>query len=254
MKRVSQILMIGAGLVVLASAPADAQMLGWTDRAFLNVNGAVQSKSTAELSSSTVISQYDEQGSASTAQSIETKGGILEISGGARVWKNFGLGLGYSTISSTGSGTVSATLPHPLYYDRPRTANATLADLEQKQRAIHLMALYVLPLGARVDVAVSAGPTFFSLEQDTFVNPQMSEVGPPYGSVNLVSVTKVTTTKNKVGFNIGADATFRIMKYVGVGGFVRYAKTDVAFTPEGGAAVTIPVGGVTAGGGLRLRF
>ncbi len=254
MKRVSQVLMIGAGLIALTASQADAQLPQWTDRAFLNVNGAVQSKSATDLSATSTFQQYDEQGSATMTQAIETKGGTFEISGGARVWGNFGVGLGYSTISSTGSGTVSATLPHPLYYARPRTATATLADLKQKQQAIHLMALFMLPVGERFDLAVSAGPTFFSLEQDTFVSPQMSEVGPPYGSVSLVSATKVTTSKNKVGFNVGADVTVRIMKYVGVGGFVRYAKTDVAFTPEGGTAVTVPVGGMTAGGGVRLRF
>lgn len=254
MKRVSQVLMIGAGLIALTASQADAQLPVWTDRAFLNVNGAVQSKSGTDLSATSTFQQYDEQGSATTTQAIETKGGTFDISGGARVWRNFGLGLGFSTISSTGQGTVSATLPHPLYYDRPRSATASITDLNQKQRAIHMMALFVLPIGERFDVAVSAGPTFFSLEQDTFVNPQMSEVGPPYGSVTLVSATKVTTTKNQVGFNVGADVTFRIMKYVGVGGFIRYAKTDVTFTPDGGVAVTVPVGGMTAGGGVRLRF
>ncbi len=116
------------------------------------------------------------------------------------------------------------------------------------------MALWMLPLGEKFDIAVFAGPTYFKLSQGTIGEVTTSEVGPPYTSVKLNVPAVVTTDASKWGVNVGADATYKFMRNFGVGGFVRWAGTKVDITPANGTAISVNVGGVQYGAGLRVRF
>jgi hypothetical protein len=255
MKRASHLFMF-AGLLLLVSARAQAQVVPWEDRVFVNINYAMQSRSATDVTSSKTSTIYDETATVSSAQTIESDGGMFDISGGFRLFGNFGIGIGYNAISKEGVGTVTAKVPHPLFYDQPRTATAEIEPLNHKEQAIHLMGVFVLPITNKFDVTLSAGPTFFSLEQDTVgTDIQYSEGAPPYTTITLNSVNKVTTEESKVGFNVGADATVRITTNFGIGGFIRYAAATMDIVPEsGGETLKVNVGGLQFGGGLRLRF
>lgn len=253
MKRASQVFMF-VGLMLTVAAQAQAQGLKWEDRGFLNVNYGAQNKAASDLTSTSTFSKYDETGQVSSAQTIESSGGMIDVAAGFRAFGNFGIGAGFNTLSKKGSGTLTAKVPHPIFYDQPRTATATVDNLEHKETAFHVMALFVLPVSDKFDVAVSAGPTFFSLEQSTLATPEIGTDIPPYTSVALTSVTMNTTKANKVGFNAGLDATFRLAKYIGVGGYVRYAGATVDIEPVSGQTVSVNVGGIQFGGGLRFRF
>jgi hypothetical protein len=256
MKRALLVMMF-VGVAAAIAAPAQAQMLPWEDHGFLNVDFGVQSKKETTISTSRTFSLYDETARISSEQTFETGGSFPVFSAGIRVFKNFGIGAALNSYSAESDGSVTASVPHPLVYDQPRTANATVTGLKHSARAFHLMALYVLPITNKFDVTVSAGPTFFSVEQGT-INAASAQVGTdvaPYTTVTLTSVNKVTTKQNKTGFNIGADAAFKVTRYIGLGVYARYAKTTVEFTPDGLAeGLSIDAGGAQFGGGLRIRF
>ena len=256
MKRAFQLMMFVAVAAALA-APAQAQMLSWQDHGFLNVNFGSVSKQENTISTSRTFSLYDETGQIGSSQTFETGGTFPEFAAGIRVFGNFGIGVAYNQFSSESEGTVTASVPHPIYYDQPRSASSTVSALTHSQKAFHLMALFVLPLSDKFDVTLSAGPTFFSVEQGT-INAASAQIGPdiaPYSTVSLTSVNKVTTSESKAGFNVGADATFRVTKYLGLGAFARYAKATVELAPEGvGSTLSIDAGGMQFGGGLRIRF
>ena len=57
-----------------------------------------------------------------------------------------------------------------------------------------------------------------------------------------------------MGYNAGVDMTWRFSKNVGVGLLLRYSNGKKAFTPAGAQPVDVTVGGLHAGGGLRVLF
>lgn len=265
-------LMIALGIAVVIGSPAFAQApavppsppettavpspSGRNARVFasLNVFNAYQARAQAEVPSASEFPLYDENAQVSTAQMIDGKGGLLDVSGGVRVLENFGIGVGFTRMSQPGSGSISAKIPHPLLFDSPRTASADVRELVHTERAVHVMALYMLRLRPNVDVTLSAGPSFFTLEQDVVGNVQVAEVGSPYTAVRLTAVDVASVTTNRTGFNVGVDATYSLTKHFGVGGFLRYAGAEAEVKGESGPAVKVDVGGVQFGGGLRLRF
>jgi hypothetical protein len=59
-----------------------------------------------------------------------------------------------------------------------------------------------------------------------------------------------------MGYNLGVDMAWRFARNVGVGLLIRFSEGKQAFTPSpaGSAPVDVTVGGLQAGGGLRLIF
>jgi hypothetical protein len=267
MKRAVRTIGLAAGLMLAGASLAQAQMLQWQDKGFLNIGYGVQSRAATDVSENTTFSQYDEQGKIAVTQTIKNSKGFFDISGGARIWQNLGLGIGYSAIHTTGTGSVTATVPHPLLYDSPRTATASATGLEHKDSAVHLFVLWMLPLTDKLDIAISGGPTWFTLTQNTVGTPSYTEVGPPYTSVTLSSVSKVTLKSHKNGANIGADVTYKLTglfgasqtakkldKMLGVGAYIRWSGTSASVTTAGGSAITLDIGGLQMGFGARIRF
>lgn len=256
MKRAFQIFVF-VGLTLLVSTRAQAQIVGWEDRGFLNISFGFQSKSATDLAFERSFTLYDETAKITAGQTIETSGGMPSVTAGARLFGNFGVGLGFTRISTEAITEVSASVPHPLFYDQPRTAAATEDRLKHTEAALHVMGLFMLPMGEKFDVMLSAGPTFFSVEQGT-PNLGAIQIGAdaaPFTAVTLTSVGQVSTKKSQVGFNIGADVTLHVARHFGIGGFVRYTGANVEITPTGLAeAVKVEVGGMQYGGGIRIRF
>jgi hypothetical protein len=110
-----------------------------------------------------------------------------------------------------------------------------------------------------------AGPSFFSVRQDV-ASPVGSRDGisdpAPFTSVSIRSVDVTRHKDSPVGVNVGVDGTFLIVRFlgsrfVGIGGFVRYAGASVELPMPVGVTrsdTKLKAGGAQAGGGLRLRF
>jgi hypothetical protein len=233
----------------------------WTDRIFVNLNGVGQSlPSPLEIKGGTTFSLYDETGTTSSTQTVTYKKKSIDVSGGVRVYWNLGLGVGYTSSSTVGTGMLTATSPHPLVYNAPRTAGGTLSGLDHFESAFHVMALYVVKLPSNFEAAVSVGPSFYKVSQDTIGTVGLEPEVSPYTKITLTSPKVITTEATKVGVNAGLDlAWFSNLKYsvlsnVGVGVFVKYAGTTVSMTPEGAEPISMKIGGVQYGAGLRIRF
>jgi hypothetical protein len=252
MKHVMRLMLV-VFVAMIAAAPAYAQMGIWEDRGFVNVNGLFQIRSDVITKTEASTTIYDEKATITGAQTIKTQGATFDIGGGVRIVGNFGAGIAYTQLSTTGGAAVTASVPHPLIYDSPRTANGTATGLAHKEKQIHLFAVWMLPVSDKLDVAFSAGPTFFKLTQDIVGSATYAEVGPPYTQITMAFKTS-QVTQNATGFNFGADVTYKFSRMLGAGGFVRWAATKVDVTPTGGTTMSINVGGVQCGGGLRLRF
>ena len=247
---------------LLLSGPAsETNAQSWTDRGYFNVSMGGQSQDQTFTESATFTIYDDPSGALASAHSIGG-GQLFDLSAGARVWKNLGVGIGYSANKNTNDATVAVRVPHPLIFGRSREASATASALEHTENAIHLQLVWLLPLTDKFELMFMAGPSFFTVRQHiaTVQAPQDIRDQAPFESVTITSVTITDAKASPVGVNIGVDGTYAITRMagvgIGVGGFLRYAGATLEFptlpgtTREGDLRAGGPQGGI----GLRLRF
>jgi len=114
----------------------------------------------------------------------------------------------------------------------------------------------VIPFGDKFDVMVYGGPSFFSMEQVTVSEVELTEPG---GSFTTVGADEEITVRKKsqTGYNAGVDATYIVWTNdsvrVGVGGFVRFTQAEMDVEMLSTSQPT-KAGGVQFGFGARLRF
>jgi len=243
MKHTMRILLFTVGLAGCVSAEVLAQGVAAPEtRAFVNINVGAQPRRQS-LSTSSSLSIYGETATFSSSQSIGN-GAIFEIDGGYKLLGNLGVKVSYSSFSKGGSASVTATVPHPLFFDQFKTTTQTAAGLDHTEHTVTVEAIYFMPLTEKIDLSFSIGPAFVTVKQG-FVS-----------SINVIpgtqDVTVATTTDSatSVGATAGFDGSYLFHRNVGAGLWVRYV----------GGTVTIPgagdlkAGGFNGGIGLRLRF
>ena len=238
-----------AALCVLSSNPAHAQ-----DRFRISVNAASQSTSTT-ITEEQTFQQYFEQGSfrfeRTTPQDVLYDGGVI-----ARLWRGLHAGMSVSIFDNSGSGDIEARVPHPLQFNRTRITTSALTGIKRSEIGQHITIGWNIPATAGIDFTVFAGPSVFTTEQ-TFVTGLMLSLDKevfPFDTLTFPGAQTETQRENVVGYNAGVDMTWRFTDKLGVGALLRYAAGKKDFTPSGGATVEVEVGGLHAGGGLRLVF
>ena len=238
-------------MVAAIPALASAQLREPESRGFVAFYGGMQ---TAEGSSAVkgTFSVYDESGSFEATQSHEG-GGLFSIGGGVKVWKNLAIGVAYTRVTDTQNASASVTAPHPILFNAPRKASASVDDLSHEEDGIHLQALVVLPLSDRVEVIIGGGPTFFGMKHDFVTSVGFTEGAAPYTTITVANPVIVKGDENTTGFNFSGELAVYFTKNVGAAGFYRYAKGTATFDVAG-SAVDIDAGGSQFGGGLRIRF
>ena len=243
--RVLGIVACGVILSGVMVTDVSAQMLASTDRAFAAVNFGSQSKArTLTISGSSPL--YDETATFESTVGIGAAG-IWDVSVGVRVWSNLAIGVGYSRYRDSSDAVVTASVPDPLFFDAPHDSSTPVNGLVHQEGQLHLSAYWLVPVTDKFDIALSGGPTLFSVKQDL---PSGITVAP--GTADVASVTSSTVDESSIGMHAGADFRYLITSNLGVGAFLRYTSGSVkAALFDGG---TLDVGGFQYGAGLRLRF
>lgn len=72
----------------------------------------------------------------------------------------------------------------------------------------------------------------------------------PYDTATFSGTTSTHRSASRIGFNAGADVTWRLRPRVGLGLGVSFSRAAVALSDT----VTVDAGGAHLGGGLRFRF
>jgi hypothetical protein len=228
----------------LMLAPSASAQMKWTDKGVVAVNVGNQSGSHS-LTTDTVFNLYDEDGRLTSSQ--EAGGGpFFDISAGYKVWENLLVSIGYSHVSSKADAAIAASVPDPLRFDNQRPVTATLSDAQNKEDAIHLSGVWMVPVTDKIDVGVSAGPTIFMVKQDVPSTITVTEPAPTVASISVDEAKKTT-----VGFNAGVDVTYLLTKKLGAGAMARYTWGSAKLA---GASDSLTVGGFQLGVGLRVRF
>ena len=239
-----------AAISLLAvTAPAAAQ-----DRVRVSVNVGQQTTNTT-FSEEQPFQQYFEQGSFTLERTIPKR---LFYDGGVavRVAGGFHMGATISYLTDDGTGRVTAQVPHPLFFNQPRAVSGDAQNVARTEIGQHIQLSWTAPAAGGIEFTFFGGPSIFSTEQ-VFVKAlrlSLSSETYPYDTLAFPGVTTETLKENVIGYNAGVDLTWKATPRVGVGLLIRYAHGTKDFTPTGGQAASVEVGGLHAGGGLRVSF
>jgi hypothetical protein len=199
--------------------------------------------------------QYVETGSFSGRLRIDTQGLVLEPGIGVLFTPNLGLEILYVPVSKAGSGDFSAVVPHPLYFNRPRTTSwsDSALDCQESEIALHLLGRLPL-LRGKADVYAAAGVSFFpKVEVTSLEGVSFDESGYPYESVTAVP-TYGPYSKSVTGFSLGAGGDFFFTPNLGLNLSARYVLASARLDVGAGQQIEVKPGGLRLSGGLKLSF
>ena len=218
---------------------------------FLSVNGLGQAGDGEIIEQSGSLTVYGESATLSASQGVPLANGVFDLGGGVRS-DRFGVGVAFTNSTSTNTGVALASIPHPFLFNRPRNAIVDVDGLEHKERVVHLQAYYFAPILDKAEIGLFIGPSFYSVKQDYVTGLDSFTESSSFDTVS-VSLGRATASDSQVGYNVGAEATYKFTPNVGAAVLLRFTRAS-AELDLGGQNVTMNVGDVQFGGGLRLRF
>jgi hypothetical protein len=109
-----------------------------------------------------------------------------------------------------------------------------------------------MPVGRKVLLTLSGGPSHFSLNQPLVESVGFSE-SYPYDEATLRPVNPATATASGLGFHAGIDVGYYLTRNLGVGVGAMYAGANLPVKSHG-ESISLAAGGFHAGVGLRLRI
>lgn len=244
-----------AALVFLASLPTEAsarQPQPFDGKLIVGVSAGIQVGDNDLVRQST-FDLYDEPATVDIAQTINN-GGFFEISGAYKVRPTYGFGLAWGFLSNSGEGNISGRLPHPLFFDQPRSFNQDVSDLKHSEQSLHFQAIYFMPFTDKVDFAFAGGPSLFNVKQGLIRGVLFSEVPPSFSTVVIDEVDIVELEDSGWGFNLGAEMTYAFRPNIGAAAMLRYTHGSVEFNVSDSQTADVTAGGFQLGVGLRVRF
>ncbi len=232
-----------AGTVLPASA--SAQIGG-----YVSLNGGAQATATT-FTDNVVFTEFHEDADFDAAYAVGA-GMIFDGGAGVRLANGIGFGVAVSRFNRLDPASIDARVPHPFFFDRPRSLTGSETDLTRMETAVHMDVRWFAPVADAVEVSIFGGPTFFNLQQD-LVTAIGYDHAYPYNEASLASATTTATSASAIGFHAGADIGFYFSESVGVGALLRYSAATVDLPSDDGA-IPVDAGGFQVGTGLRIRF
>ena len=253
-----------AVLALAGPAPVLAQSAVGDGRAFLTISGGVQAL-TGSFSGHAVFPEaggvYRPVLSGAAAQEqarFESDyrfeaGPLFDVGGGVRVWPYLAVGVGVSRFRIEEPASVSARVPHPIFFDRDRSISGASPALARSEWAVHLQALATVPVTRSFSVSVFGGPTFFNVEQQLVTDVSFAQAY-AFDTAAFSSAAVERRSGSTVGFHVGADVAYYFTDTVGAGWLTRYSRGRLELASVGDDALGLETGGLQAAWGLRMRF
>lgn len=243
MKRIDTSLWLCLGLACFAAAPVSAQVSSpATEKLYLNVNVGGQLASRT-LQNSASLPIYDETATLSATQPV-SKGTVYDVGVGYRVWRDLYAGVVVSSFTTQGDATYTASVPDPLFFNRPKTTTGSATGLKHSEVGINPNVTWARTLTDKINLAIGLGASITKVKQELITGFSV-KTGTPEVTVNPGEESG--TAK---GVYAAVDLIYNLKPMYGVGGFVRYSGGTVNLP----SAPDLNVGGLQVGGGIRLRF
>jgi hypothetical protein len=218
----------------------------------IGLNAGAQ-PSTISFAASTTRPVYLENSVVDTAYRAG-KGPLFDGNASVRIAGSFGVGIAVSWFSKKDDASINAAIPHPFFFNAARSIDGTASGLRRDELVTHLQAVYSIRPTRRIDVALTAGPSFFRVTQAFVYDVSYGETY-PYDTATLTAALSKRVSGHKTGFNAGADVGLRVSRNIGVGGLVRFSKAEMQFVlPNGVTSAKSDAGGIHAAGGVRFYF
>ena len=240
-KSVAAVIVMGAGL--LSATEASAQTPRWTDRLFLNASGGIQTGSET-VATRVSFPIYEETAIVDGFREVKSSP-IWDVTGGLRVRNKFAVALSVSGRTANTDGTVTASIPHPAFFDRPRLIAGSVSGMKHSELWTSLLFGWTYPVTDKLEVMVMAGPSVAILKHEVVTGATVTEA-----TVPTLTVTLESLEESPWGVMAGVDGRYVITKKIGAGVFLRYAAAKANLTSE----TILNVGGFQAGVGVRVKF
>jgi hypothetical protein len=252
------------GVVVLAGAvliPSAAAAQGAFPRVWVDVNFGAAIAAEKDFSTARTNTLYGEPADFKAAYTLPT-GLAYDFGGGFMFIKRLGAGVSVSRSSADEVATMDIKIPSPYYFASYGTdTDTTTETMPRTELGIHIQAMFVALDTGKLRIRIFGGPSMVKMRQTAVTNIKytqtISGANLTVNTVNITGYDKADTEDSVWGYHLGGDVSYFFSRVVGAGGFVRYSggSLDVA-NPLGpsGAMITLKVGGLQMGGGLRLRF
>lgn len=186
---------------------------------------------------------------------------MFGVGAGRRLWRSLAVGVGVTYFQTTSGTRVAGSVPHPLFFRRPRTFEHAPADTRFTEVGVHLHAGWTFRITDRIDLRLTGGPSLFEVKRDHLTGIETSEVGPRYAEVTPAGDMRATARTRIPGANAGIDLTYYFARNLepgaffwkaGIGGFVRWAGGRAKLPEPESEPLTVQSwqGGLS----LRIRF
>jgi len=171
-----------------------------------------------------------------------------------QVFRKLGVYVGFTSTNRDEKGHFTASVPHPLYLDRPRSIEGDLSGYGYKERGFHFDLAFGAASG-HFDYAVFAGVSLFAVEAD-LVDTVRYDQTYPYDSVTLREAPRRVVKNSPTGFNAGGRLDYRFGQagHFGLGVQLRYSSAKAKLKASETGTVNVDAGGLHVGAGARLYF
>ena len=214
--------------------------------------------------STRVFPVFSELGNFQASYAIEN-GGVIAGGVSFRLWRNLAVGLDVSRYRSVNPAQITAELPHPFFFDLPRTTVGVASGMKRQELGLHVRALWMIQLTNWLVVSASVGPSLINAQQDLVSSVEHTEVGFPFDEIMFSGHTVSSQSATTAGMNNSVDIDtfvlhrlpflnrFAVMEKVGLGLLIRYVRGSVDMQ-IGDDRVEVDLGGLQVTTGLRFRF
>jgi len=237
-------------LTLALAVPGVARAQTTDPRFYVSVNAGVQRSGNNVTQSFSVQKNLEDM---PITADIDEKRGVM-FDGGVvvRLAGQFGMGFAASVVTNDTDANVTASVPHPFFFAKPRSVAGTTPST-RRETAGHIQVVYLLP-GRRLNVMIFGGPSLFSIRQTLVTDVVYSETY-PYDTATFSSAqTASSTSKTAIGFHAGVDVAWMFSRSLGVGGMARFARAQATLNATNNPALKVDAGGLLVGGGIRLAF
>jgi hypothetical protein len=248
---ISAVLMVivSCALVNAAEAPRSHAGRTWS----LHAGGGVAFAG-SEWTGSSTFTEFAEPALVETRRT-PASGGSFEAGLWHGMTPRFGIALTVTRATRDEAGEFTASLPHPLFVDRPRTATGALPSASTKETAIHFGLAWSATRGG-FTARLSGGPSYFLAEAELVERIEYTHEY-PYDTVNVTGVQGSMVRGDAVGGHADLTLERRISGRVAIAGGARWSRASIQLArSEGGIdrSAKVTAGGITASGSIRLYF